>query len=431
MKGKIIDFASSFFLRKPGLKGVFVVLDGLGDLPHSLLDNKTPLEAAETPNLDFLATRGELGYMDPVKPGFIPESDESLISIFGNDLFASTRGRLEALGSGIDVSRGDVSFRANFATIDSLEERNIVDRRVARTLNSEEAEILAMAVNKVKLPCEFVFKPMLQHRAVLVLKGGFSEDILGNDLAYIKGKIRDVKKVQACRVIEDDENAQYTCNIINEFLEKAHKVLESHPVNEDRRKRGLLPANYILIKGAGIEPPKLRQYKRWAAINYMSLEKGFSKASGMKVFSFDYPLFEDIDAYGNLWEGLREACSFAIKCIKRSLKDYDYIYVHVNEIDFPGHDNKPLEKKMMLEYIDKTLFKFLRSFAPPNKIKVLVTGNHSTPCKIKSHSADPVPVLFYNMSLPKEKHFNEKEARKGSLGRILGKDLLNRVGFVK
>ncbi len=85
----------------------------------------------------------------------------------------------------------------------------------------------------------------------------------------------------------------------------------------------------------------------------------------------------------------------------------------------------------MLEYIDMTLFNFLREFAPLNKIKVLVTGTNSTPCKLKGHSADPVPVLFYNNSLPREKHFNEKEARSGSLGRILGKELLHKVGFVK
>lgn len=430
MKGKIFEFASSFLLRKTGLRGIFVLLDGLGDVPNRQLDNKTPLEAAETPNLDFLASRGELGFMYPVKPTFIPESDESLISIFGNDLFTSTRGRLEALGAGLDLSRGDLSFRANFASIDSLEKGNILDRRVGRTLNSEEAEILAMAINKIKLPCEFDFKPMLHHRAVLAFRGGFSEDILGNDLAYIKGRLQEIKKVKFCQALEDDENSQYTCNIVNEFLKKAHEVLKDHPVNIDRKKRGLLPANYILIKGPGMDPPKLKQYRRWASITYMSLEKGFSEASGMKVFSFDYPLFEDIDAYGNLWEGLEKACRFAISCIRRVSRDYDYIYIHINETDFPGHDNKPLEKKMMIEYIDKTLFRFLRSFAPPNKIKVLVTGNHSTPCKIKKHTADPVPVLFYNMSLPKEKHFNEKDARRGSLGRILGQDLLKRAGFV-
>jgi 2,3-bisphosphoglycerate-independent phosphoglycerate mutase len=431
MKGKIVDFASSFFLKKPGLKGVFVLIDGLGDLPHKLLDNKTPLEAADTPNLDFLATRGEIGFMYPVKPGFVPRTGEALTSIFGNDLILNTSGQLEALGFDMGVSRGDLAFGVGFASIDSLEEGNIIDKRVARTLNSEEAEMLSMALNKIKLSCRFDFKPTIQHRSILIFKGGFSDNISGNNFAYTQGRVQEMKKIQACKALDEDENSQHSCNVVNEFLKKAHEALDNHPVNKDRRKRGLLPANYLLLKGPGIEVPKLKKHSRWACVAYMPLEKGFAKASGMKVFSFDYPLFEELDAYENLWDGLKRACGFASKSIKNSIKNHDYIYVHINEIGFPSHDNKPVEKKMMLEYIDKTLFKFLRSFAPPNNIKVLVAGTNSTPCKLKNHSADPVPVLFYNHSIPKEKHFNEKEARIGGLGRIFGKELLKKIGFVK
>jgi len=98
------------------MKGILVILDGIGDLPCRQLGNKTPLEAAETLNLDFLATRGEMGYMYPVRPGFIPESDEAIISIFGNELIDSTRGQLEARGTDIKLTRGDLALRANFAT---------------------------------------------------------------------------------------------------------------------------------------------------------------------------------------------------------------------------------------------------------------------------------------------------------------------------
>ena len=102
------------------MKGILIVLDGLGDLPNRQLDDKTPLEAAYTPNLDFFANRGEIGYMYSVKPGYIPQSDEAILSIFGNDLISSTRGQLEAKGAGIKLVRGDLALRANFATIDSL-----------------------------------------------------------------------------------------------------------------------------------------------------------------------------------------------------------------------------------------------------------------------------------------------------------------------
>jgi len=191
----------------------------------------------------------------------------------------------------------------------------------------------------------------------------------------------------------------------------------------------------------------------------MPLEKGFAKITGMTNFSFDYPKLKNLDAYSNLWEGLREACKFSENSLQKNYKDFDYAYIHIKETDLPGHDNKPSEKKHMLEYIDQTFFKFLARFAPPNKIKVLVTGDHSTPCRLKAHSADPVPILFYNQSIPafsflrriripsflkkkEEKNpetsetqekkgakFCETEARNGALGAISGKDLLEKVGF--
>lgn len=412
------------------LKGILVILDGIGDLPHKLLGDKTPLEAASTPNMDFLATRGELGYMYPVRPGFIPESDEAIVSIFGNDLISSTRGQLEARGTDLKLTRGDLALRINFATVDNRDK--IVDRRVGRTLTNEEAEILSRAVNsRVKISSDFFLEPTIQHRGVLLFKGGFSDNFSINDATYLQGKHKEMEEVGRCVPLDEEENTQYTVNILNEFLDKAHEVLEAHPINKERKKRGLLPANYLLVRGAGIEPPKLKQYKNWMSPSYMPLEIGFSKVSGMKVSTFEYPKLSGMDSYENLWEGLKKACKFNIKIIKKSLKTFDYVYVHLKETDLPGHDNKPVEKKEMIEYIDKTFFKFLRKFAPPNKIKVVVTADHSTPCKLKAHSADPVPVLFYNDSILKQKKFCEKEARKGTLGKILGKDLLKKIGFVR
>lgn len=411
------------------MKGVLVILDGIGDLPHNLLDGKTPLEAADTPNLNFFATRGELGYMFPVKPGFIPESDEAMVSIFGNDLISSTRGQLEAHGAGMKLTRGDLAFRANFATIDK--KGNILDRRAGRTLTTAEAEKLAKSINKIKMPVKFIFEPTVQHRAALVFQGGFSDSILPNDMTYVQGKSNVFSKIRDCKPTDEEENTIYSVNIVNKFLEKSREVLKNHPVNLERVKKGLMPANYILIRGAGIEVPKLKQYPKWISPSYMPLEIGFSTLSGMNVTSFSYPPIKKLDAYENLWEGLRKACKFNIKAINKNSKKNDYAYIHIKETDLPGHDNKPIEKKKMIEYIDSTLFKFLKKFAPPKKIKIAVTADHSTPCKLKAHSADPVPVLLYNGSIPREKKFCEKECRKGTLGKIIGKDFLKTIGFDK
>jgi 2,3-bisphosphoglycerate-independent phosphoglycerate mutase len=414
------------------MKGVLVIVDGMADLPNEQLGNKTPLEVANMPNANFLASRGEMGYMYPVRPGFIPESDESIVSIFGNELISSSRGQLEARGTDIKLTRGDLALRVNFATIESYESGVIIDRRAGRTLTTTEAEILAKSLNKIKLPCPFVFRATLKHRGVLVLKGGFSDNISENDTSvYSQGKTIFLDKISLCKPLDEEDNSQHSANILNEFLEKAYHVLNEHPINKERIKKGLLPANFLLVRGAGIEVPKLKLYKNWASASYMPLEVGFSKVCGMKTYPFHYPPLKKIDVYENLYEGLAKACAFSIGVLKRNRKRADYVYVHIKETDIPGHDNRPLDKVKMLEYIDKTLFNFLRKFAPPNKIKVVITADHSTPCKNKAHSADPVPVLFYNDSIPKEKKFNENEARKGMLGRISGKELLGKVGFLR
>src|SRR3989339_437565 len=255
------------------MKGVLVIIDGMGDLPLKIIDDKTALEAAKMPNLDFLAARGEMGYMYPVKPGFVPGSDEAIVSIFGNNLENSSRGQLEAIGSGLDLEEGDLALRVNFATI------------------------------------------------------------------------------------------------VNEFVEKAYEVLNNHPVNKNRRSRGLMPANYLLVRGAGIERPKLKKYPKWISPSYMPLEIGFSKVCDMIVKTFTYPKLKTLDAYDNLYDGLKKACKFNIKILKKYHKKFDYAYVHIKETDLPGHDNKVMEKIFMLEYIDQTFFKFLRGFVPKNEIK--------------------------------------------------------------
>ena len=307
------------------MKGVLIILDGLGDLDNAQFNGKTSLEAAYTPNLDFLATRGELGYMYPVKPGFIPESDEAIVSIFGNDLMNSTRGQLEAVGSGFELKRGDLALRANFATVDSFEKGNILDRRVGRTLTTSEAKELADALNKsLTLSCKFEFKATIQHRGVLVLRGGFSDNICGNDITYLQGKAETIDKIIPCKPLDEEDNSIYTINILNEFLKKSYDILENHPINLDRKKRGLLPANYILLRGAGVEKPNLKQYRNWVSMNYMPMEIGFSKTSGMEVFSFEYPKLKKFDAYENLYTGLKKACKFSIKAIKKAKRKNFY-----------------------------------------------------------------------------------------------------------
>jgi len=267
------------------MKKIMVILDGAAGRGLKVFGGKTCFEAAETPNLDFLAKEGKMGYMYPINEKIIPGSDNALVSMFGNDYKKSVRGVFEAVGAGIKINRGDLAMRTNFGTIENLKTKIVIDRRVGRTLSSKEAEILARDLNKkIKLPCDFEFKPTVQHRGVLVLKGGFSDNITNVDSEYRKEGRRENVFVFS-KPLDDEENSEYTSNIINDFIEQSFKILNNHPLNLARKKKGLFPANFIFMRGFGIEKPKLKQYRTWMSINLMPLEIGIAEISGMKNFS--------------------------------------------------------------------------------------------------------------------------------------------------
>ncbi len=420
------------------MKKMIVILDGLGDLPCSQFAGKTPLEFANTPNLDWFAKNGRQGQMFSVSEKIIPQSDSAVVAILGNDPGISSRGQFEAYGLNIKLQRGDLAMRANFGTVDNIKNRRMIDRRAGRTLTTKEAMQLANSINKgIKLPVKFEFHPTLQHRGVLVLRGGFSDNITDTDAHYMelnekKDNWLETEKFSWSNALDDDENTEFTANVLNSFIDQSYKVLENHPINLIRKKRGLMPANVILTRGAGIELPQLKKFRKSMAIVNMALEKGICKAAGMEVFDMDYPKMKGYDVYENLYRGLTKMTNFAVKIIKRKGDKYDFVYVHFKETDTPGHDNKPFEKKNFIELIDKKFFSFLKNYAQKNKLKLIVTGDHSTPCKMKDHSADPVPVLFYEYGENPDgiNVFSEAQAAKGSLGKFLGKNLLKKTGLV-
>jgi len=184
-----------------------------------------------------------------------------------------------------------------------------------------------------------------------------------------------------------------------------------------------LPANIILTRDAGIKLPTFPKKKeKWLAVLSMPLEISLAKLAGMDVIRFPYPEMKTANVYDNLYIALKKY----IDCVKSQLKDkwknYDCFWIHIKETDVPGHDGLALQKKKMLEIVDERLMGFFKDL----NAKICVTSDHSTPCVIKRHSDDPVPVLIYGIGKDnKVKHFSEKECKKGSLKKIYGKDLLN------
>ncbi len=407
-----------------------MILDGAADIPIGVFSGKTPLEIAKKPNLNYFAENGKLGYMYSIDEKVVPGSDNALISIFGNNPNKCKRGVYEAIGAGFKLKKGDLAIRANLGTIDNLKNRLIIDRRAGRTITTKQSKTLADVLNKkIKLPCKFEFKETVQHRGVLILKGDFSDNISDVDIGL--NDFNKEKKFSFSKPLDDTKNSKYTSSLINSFIDQAFKILNNHPVNLERVRKGLLPANMVFLRGSGSEIPKLKKYNKWISINSMPLEIGISKASGMKVFKYKIPKMRSFDVYSHLYKTLNININFAIKTIKRNYNACFGCYIHFKETDIPGHDNKPYEKKNILETIDRNFFSFLKKFVIDYPLKIVVTCDHATPCHLKAHSADPVPVLVYGEDKDNTTNFSEKQSRAGKLGRIYGKDFMKVTGLNK
>jgi 2,3-bisphosphoglycerate-independent phosphoglycerate mutase len=414
------------------MKKLLILIDGLGDLPCDLLKGKTPLEYADTPNLDYISLNSKLGFMFPVNEDYAPESDTAIISILGNSADISERAEFEAFGEDLDFKRGDLVLRANFGTIENIKSKKVIDRRAGRTLTTAESKKLAQTINeKVNLPVKFKFIPTVQHRGILIFYGGFSDNITNTDTYFHEnGRIMVKDKFNWSKALDEEENSEFAANLVNSFLAQSYDILSNHPVNILRKKKGYLPANIILTRDPGVDMPDLIKFKKAMAIVNMPLEKGIAKTSNMDVFSCEYPSMNEGDVYENLYAGLMSMCSCAKKTLSKYSNKYNFCYIHFKEIDVPGHDNKPLEKKKLIEILDKEFFSYLKDYAKKEKVQIIITADHSTPCKLKTHTSDPVPLLVYDPNTKGDgERFSEKNCYKGSIGRIYGKQLLKKFGF--
>ena len=384
-------------------KILYVVLDGLGDLPIKELGEKTPLEAAVTPNMDRLAQSGRTGIVYPVGKGIAPESDVAVISLLGYDAhkYYTGRGPLESFAEGLSVNDGDVAFRVNFATVDD-DLKAIKDRRVGRNLSTEEAIALAKEINtKVTLSsATFEFKSTIGHRGILVIRGmhqKLSGWITNTDPAYGRHGVFGValdefeNKVAVSvpmQGYEEDLSAKESAKLLNEFTEKSIKVLNESAVNKKRLSEGKLPGNLILSRDAGDRLPKFPPISsifnlKFGSFVQMPVEKGIALLTGIDIIDVtqssghldvDYPIWAKIEL--------------------DSMQKYDGIYVHLKGPDEPAHDGDYVKKKESIEAIDKYFFSSLLPELDIANTIIAITADHSTACAIKAHTADPVPLLL-------------------------------------
>lgn len=407
------------------MKLIYVVIDGMGDLPIKELGDKTPLEAAETPNMDFLAKNGKTGLMYSVRKGVAPESDVAVISLLGYDPFKYSTGRgiIEAVGAGLNVKDGDLALRCNFATLG--QRRKIIDRRVGRSLTTEEAiELSKIANEEVKLessPATFEFKNTLGHRAVLVIKSKgkpLSSKITNSDPAYsiVKGLGVATPHVEMvlkkCEPMDNTEAARISAGLVNEFIEKTHKLWENHEINRKRAAEGKLKANVVLTRDAGNLLPKFfninEKYNvNFAALADMHAERGIAQLAGMQATLLPPPSGD-----------LEKDCELRVKKLLDVLPYHDCFYIHLKGPDEPGHDGNCNRKTDIISTIDKHFLGRLLQEISLKDFIICVTADHATPCVLKVHSDTPVPVLISGGKIKDDKvdKFCERACENGSLG---------------
>ncbi len=371
-------------------KIVLLVMDGLGGLPREA-GGPTELEAAQTPHLDRLALDGVCGLHQVIGTGITPGSGPAHLALFGYDPFRYFIGRgvLEGMGIGFDLGPDDVAARGNYATIDT--DGKITDRRAGRISTEKNIE-LTHRLRQIKIPgVEIFIEPIKEYRVLLVLRGeGLSGEISGTDPQGVN--------VEVARAEALAPEASETARLVNEFTEQARATLA-----------GQEPANMVFFRGFSMKPhlPQMGNVfgLNAAAIAQYPMYKGLSRLVGMDILEAGQRTQELFDTLETYWE------------------DYDFFYVHVKRIDSAGEDGDFERKTALIEEADS----FIPRVMALNPDVVVVTGDHSTPAYLKSHSWHPVPVLLWSKYCRPDgvQRFGEKDCLSGGLGpRLPAVDLL-------
>jgi len=364
-----------------GSKIVMLVADGLGGLPMQP-GGLTELETAKTPHLDALASLGVQGASIPVKPGIAPGSGPGHLALFGYDplQYLIGRGALEATGIGFELQPQDVAIRCNFCTIDDQD--RITDRRAGR-ISSQESAPLAISLRKIQIPgIEIFVEPVKEHRFVVVFRG----EGLGGNVADTDPQMTGVKALEP---VAQNPQSQKTAEVAKEFLRQAKSILAGHP-----------KANFHTMRGFAAKP-QLPSYQevyglRAAAIAVYPMYKGLARLVGMDIVGNAQSLEEQIDELAANWDR------------------YDFFFLHFKYTDSTGEDGNFSEKVARIEELDSVLGRIQK--LNPNVL--IVTGDHSTPSYLKSHSWHPVPTLLVSDCCRPDPHsaFNETTCITGGLG---------------
>jgi len=365
------------------MKYIIVIGDGMSDRPVRELGGRTPLETARKPVLDALAAKSEVGLVRTTPPGAEPGSDTAHLCLLGYDPRACYTGRspLEALGLGVPMADGDTVFRCNLVTLSprgEYDDWEMADHSAGKITTEEAAELLRAAAEALGGE-RLEFHPGVSYRHLLLWKGGCPpmtltppHDILGRAIGGHLPKGDGSKELR-------------------ELMRKSCEVLSAHPVNENRIRRGLRPANSIWLWGQGTKPALEDFYKKFgvraSVISAVPLVKGIGRGAGMSVIDVE-------GATGELdtnYEGKVAAALLA-------LRDGDFVLIHLEAADECGHDGLTDEKVKAIELLDSRVFAPLVSAldGAGEPYRLIVMPDHSTPLCVRTHTPEPVPYLLYD-----------------------------------
>ncbi|XOB46550.1 MAG: 2,3-bisphosphoglycerate-independent phosphoglycerate mutase [Candidatus Nealsonbacteria bacterium] len=391
------------------MKILFIIIDGLGDRPIKKLNNKTPLESASTPNLDYLAKNGICGLVLPFLFPWEkePTSEGTHVALFGYKDYFLGRGAYEAAGVGMPMNKKDIAFRVNFGTVDK--NLKIIDRRAGRI---DKTQPLVESLNeKVIDGIKFLLKKSSGHRAVLILKGkNLSEKISDGD------PHKEGLKVKKILPLNKSKSAQKTAEVLNKFLTTAHLILKNHPFNKKRIKRKLLPANYLLVRGAG-KLRKVPSFKKRYDLKTVCVAAGTLYKGVAKIIGMDEIFVKGATGFANTNLGGK------ILAAKKAFKKYNFVFLHIKATDTFAHDGDFLGKKKFIEKIDKNI----KSLLNLKNALIVVTADHSTCSLLKRHCKIPIPILIYGVGRDSVSKFSEKDCKRGKLGKIKQIDLMSKI----
>jgi len=411
---------------------IYVLLDGVGDLPHPDLDGKTPLEAANTPVLDKIAGNGAIGEVISVGKGIAPESDIAVFNMLGykfNHSDYAGRGVIEAIGVGIDFKDGDLALRGNFSTLD--DEQVIIDRRAGRQIEREDADGIAKEIEaKVKFSHPGItveVSPTIGHRVTVRIRADsqkLSSRITNTDPAYsniggmgVAKAVGDFLKIEKCLPLEENDNAKFTANLVNEFSEQSTNIMKESQINKKRLEQNKKQLSCILLRDAGNKYPKVISINEKYGMNFscivdMPVELGISDVLKMKAFEA-----------GGLTDYEEKA-----RVAAKAMETQNAIYVHLKGPDEFGHDGDAVGKMKNIEEIDQRFFKTLVDNIDSSKVAIIISADHSTPCINKGHSDDPVPILVSGDFIKNDgtTRMTEEQAKKGSIGLLQGSEVVTK-----